>query len=72
MSDKSTATAAAGKVQESQTAYVEGSLTEFWKKQGVSPIPVTPCKEGEQGFSWSEFINGLARRTQGKDDNNRE
>jgi hypothetical protein len=46
----------------SEDKYVEGSVTEFWKKQGVRPIPVTPCKEGEQGFSWSEFINGLARK----------
>jgi hypothetical protein len=72
MSDKSTATAVAGQFQQSQTAYVEGSLTEFWKKHGVTPIPVTPCKEGEQGFSWSQFINGLARRTQGREDSNRE
>jgi hypothetical protein len=43
--------------------YVEGSLTEFWKKQGVVPIQVTACEVGE-GFSWSEFLNGLGRRTQ--------
>ena len=42
--------------------YVEGSITEFWKKQGVVPISTEPCKEGEEGFSWSEFINGLAWR----------
>jgi hypothetical protein len=52
-------------------AYVEGSLTEFWKRQGVTAIPVTSCKEGE-GFSWSEFINGLGRRTLGRGDSNRE
>jgi hypothetical protein len=47
--------------------YVEGSITEFWKRTGVTPIPLTPCKEGEEGFNWSEFINGLGRRTQQKD-----
>jgi hypothetical protein len=41
--------------------YVEGSLTEFWKKQGVTPIPVEPCEDHEEGFSWSDFINGLGR-----------
>jgi hypothetical protein len=51
--------------------YVEGVLTEFWKRQGVIPIPVTHCGEPEQGFSWSEFINGLGRKTQGKDDSAR-
>jgi hypothetical protein len=53
-------------------AYIEGSLTEFWKDQGVTSIPVTPCGEGEEGFSWSEFINGLGRRTQERDDSVRE
>lgn len=71
MSDKPTASAVERTLQE-LPAYVEGSLTEFWKRQGVTPIPVTPCKEGEQGFSWSDFINGLGRRTQGRDDSNRE
>jgi hypothetical protein len=42
--------------------YKEGSLTEFWIKQGVRPIPQRPLKEGEEGFSWSEFINGLGRQ----------
>jgi hypothetical protein len=52
--------------------YVEGSLTEFWMEQGVAPIPVTLCKEGQRGFSWSEFINGLSRRTPETDDSARE
>jgi hypothetical protein len=56
-------------IEEPEAKYAEGSLTEFWKKQGVVPVPVTPCKEGEQGFSWSEFINGLGRRTPGTDGN---
>lgn len=51
--------------------YISGSLTEFWKEQGVIPISVTPCSDGE-GFSWSEFINGLGRRTQERDDSVRE
>ena len=72
MSDKSTATAVAGKSQESQTAYIEDSLTESWKRHGVIPTPATPCKRGERGFTWSEFINRLGRRTQGRDDSNRE
>jgi hypothetical protein len=67
MSDKSTATAMAGELRES---YVEGSLTEFWKEQGVRPIPVTPRKGGKEGFTWSEFINGLGRRSQETDDSN--
>jgi len=29
---------------------------------------VTFCQDGEEGFSWSEFINGLGRRTQERDD----
>lgn len=44
--------------------YVEGSITEFWIKQGVKPEPQTPCPHGEgckDCFSWSEFINGLGR-----------
>ena len=45
------------------TEYVYGSLTEFWKEQGVTPIPITYCRDEEQGFSWSEFINGLGRRS---------
>jgi len=45
------------------TEYVEGSLTEFWKEQGVTPVPITYCRDEEQGFSWSEFINGLGRRS---------
>jgi hypothetical protein len=47
--------------------YMEGSIAEFWKKIGVTPTPLTLCKEGEEGFSWSEFINELGRRTQEKD-----
>jgi hypothetical protein len=39
--------------------YIENELTEFWKRQGVVPIKTTPCESGE-GFSWSEFINGLS------------
>jgi hypothetical protein len=70
MSNKPAATAAEEKLQELHE-YVEGSLTEFWKRQGVTPVPVTPCKEGEQGFSWSEFINGLGRRARGTGDSNR-
>ncbi len=46
--------------------YAEGSITEFWKRLGVTPIPLNPCKEGEEGFSWSEFVNDLGRRTQEK------
>jgi hypothetical protein len=69
--NRSTAIAAEEKPKE-LPRYVDGSLTEFWKRRGVVPIPMTPCKEGEEGFSWSEFINGLGRRTQGKGDNNRE
>jgi hypothetical protein len=61
-----TTTAIESKLQE-LPPYVEGALTEFWKGQGVMPISVTPCSEGEQGFSWSEFINGLGRRTQERD-----
>jgi hypothetical protein len=47
--------------------YVEGSIMEFWKRQGVVPILTTPRKEEEESFSWSEFINELGRSTQGKD-----
>jgi hypothetical protein len=49
-----------------ESPYVEGSIAEFWKRQEVTPIPLTPCKEGEEGFSWSGLINGLGR-TQEKD-----
>ena len=61
---KATVAATAEKGKNQLSEYVEDSLTEFWRKQGVTPIPVTPCKEGEEGFSWSAFINGLGRRTQ--------
>lgn len=45
-----------------QSEYVEGSFTEIWEEKGVVAIPLTACKEGEQGFSWSDFINGLGCR----------
>ena len=37
-------------------------IENFWKERGVTPLPLVPCKEGEEGFSWSEFINGLGRQ----------
>ena len=43
--------------------YIEGSFTEFWKRQGVVRIDTTPCNDGE-GFSWSDLINGLDRSTE--------
>jgi hypothetical protein len=49
-----------------EPSYVEDSITEFWKRSGVTPIPMIPCKDGEEGFDWSEFINELGRRTQEK------
>jgi hypothetical protein len=63
MCNKTSARVIKNKLQE-QHPYIEGSLTEFWKKQGVAPIPVTLCKPEERGVSWSEVINALGRRTQ--------
>jgi hypothetical protein len=42
--------------------YVEGSIEKFWIKLGVKPIITEPCEEGEEGFSWSDFVNGLGRQ----------
>jgi hypothetical protein len=52
---------------ESQTESVklaaeEGPVEKFWKERGVAPLPLMPCKEGEEGFSWSDFINGLGQQ----------
>lgn len=40
--------------------YIPGSIEKLWRELGVKPVPQEPC-EGEDCFSFSEFINSFGR-----------
>jgi hypothetical protein len=50
------------KAEDVKQVVKDGPSEKFWKEQGVTPLPLVSCNEGEEGFSWSEFINGLGQR----------